>query len=198
MSKNNRNNRRWRKTNHAPAETTQLITALNTENDHMLPKPFPIKRGDPGVPIIECTIKNTTFPHTVCDAGSGCNVMSKQVYDELFDLPLYPTYIQLQMADQSLRFPEGVVKDVMVRIQEQYIPVDFLVLDMQGDDESPILLGRPFLYTAKANIYIGKVCCQFRTLVNHEQIRKQRNRRRRQAVRLPSLTADGKTFLARL
>jgi len=77
------------------------------------------------------------------------------------------------------QFPEGVVKYVMVRIQEQYIPANFLVLDMQGDDESPILLGRPFLYTAKANIYIGSghihfnlptgmVCYQFRTLVNCE------------------------------
>jgi hypothetical protein len=55
--KNNRNNRRWRRTKHAPAETTQLITALNVENDHMLPKPFPMKRGDLGVLIIECTIK---------------------------------------------------------------------------------------------------------------------------------------------
>jgi len=89
-----KNNRRWRKTKHAPAETTQLITALNTENDHMLPKLFPIKRGDPGVPIIECTINNTLFPHTVYVTGSGCNVMSKQVYDELFDIPLYPTHIQ--------------------------------------------------------------------------------------------------------
>jgi len=98
------------------------------------------------------------------------------------------------MADQSLRFLEGVVKDVMVGIQEQNISVDFLVLDMQGDDETLILLGRPFLYIAKANIYTrsghihfnlpaGKVRCQFRTLVNHEQIRKQRNRRRRQARR---------------
>jgi len=92
-NKNNRNNRRWRRTKHAPAETTQLITTLNTENDHMLPKPFPIKRGDPGVPIIECTIKDTTFTHTVCDTGSGCNIMLKLVYDELFDLPLYPTCI---------------------------------------------------------------------------------------------------------
>jgi len=40
--KNNRNNRRWRRTKHAPAETTHLITALNTDNDRMLPKPFPI------------------------------------------------------------------------------------------------------------------------------------------------------------
>ena len=75
--KNNRNNRRWRRTKHAPAETTQLITTLNTENDHMLPKPFPIKRGDPKVPIIECTIKDTTFPHTIYDTRSGCNIMSK-------------------------------------------------------------------------------------------------------------------------
>jgi len=160
----------------------------------MLPKPFPIKKGDPRVPIIECTIIDTTFAHTICDTGSGYNIMSKQVYDDLFDLPLYPTCIQLQMADQSLRFPEGVAKDVMVRIQGQYILADFLVLDMQGDGDCPILLERPFLYTAKANIYIGschihfnllagKVHCQFRTQVNHEQIKKQRNRRRRQAHR---------------
>jgi len=122
-------NRRWGKTK--KAETAQLITALNTENDHMLPKPCPTKRGDRGVPIIECTINNTTYPYTVCDTRSGYNVMSKQVYDELFDLPIYPTHIQLQMGDQSLRFPEGMVKDVMIRIQEYYIPADFLVLEMQ-------------------------------------------------------------------
>ena len=114
--KNNRNNKRWRRTKHARTETTQLITALNTENDHMLCKSFPIKRGDPRVPIIECTIKDTTFAHIICDTRSGYNVMSKQVYDELFDLLLYPTCIQLQMVDQSLRLPKGVVKDVMVRI----------------------------------------------------------------------------------
>ena len=93
------------------------------------------ERGDPEVSIIECTINNTTFPYTVCDTGSGYNIMSKQVYDELFDLPLYPTHIQLQMVDQPLRFPEGIVKDVIVRIQAYYIPIDFLVLDMQGDNE---------------------------------------------------------------
>ena len=62
LKKNHRNNKRCRRTKHASVETTQLITALNTENDHMLPKPFPIKRGDPGIPINECTIKNTTCP----------------------------------------------------------------------------------------------------------------------------------------
>jgi len=64
-----KNNRRWRKTKQA--ETVQLITTLNIENDHKLPNPCPTKIGDPGVPIIECTINNTTFPYTVCDTGSA-------------------------------------------------------------------------------------------------------------------------------
>ena len=52
-------------------------------------------------------------------------------------------------------------------------------------------MGRPFLYKAKANIYIasghvlfnlpiGKVRCQLRTLCNREQTRKEHNKRRRQ------------------
>jgi hypothetical protein len=62
----------------------------------MLLKPFPIKKGDPGVPIIDCTIRDITFSDTDCNTRSGINVMSKKVYGELFDdLPLYPIYIQL-------------------------------------------------------------------------------------------------------
>jgi len=98
-----KNNRRWRKTKHA--ETTQLITTLNTENDHVLPKPCPIKRGDPGVPIIECTINNTTFPYTVYDTRSGYNIMSKQVYDELFYLPLYPNIYSVADGGSIIKIP---------------------------------------------------------------------------------------------
>ena len=34
------------------------------------------------------------------------------------------------MADQSIRFLEGIAKDVMVRIHDQFAPADFMVLDM--------------------------------------------------------------------
>jgi hypothetical protein len=59
------------------------------------------------------------------------------------------------MADQSLRWPEGIAKDVLVKIQDYYVPTDFLVLDMLGDEDKPIILGRPFLNTTDAVIYIG-------------------------------------------
>ena len=64
--------------------------------------------------------------------------------------------MQLQMADQSIQFPEGIAKDVMVRIHDHFAPADFMVLDMgEEEDDTPIFLGRPFLNTTNAIIYVG-------------------------------------------
>ena len=44
----------------------------------------------------------------------------------------------------------------MVRIHYHYVPVDFMVLDMGEEEEDiPIILGRPFLNTINAIIYVG-------------------------------------------
>jgi hypothetical protein len=48
------------------------------------------------------------------------------------------------------------VKDVLVQIQDRYVLADFMVLDMGAEDEeTPIILGRPFLTTTNAIIFIG-------------------------------------------
>ena len=51
------------------------------------------------------------------------------------------------MADQSTRNLEGLAKDILVKIQNSYIPTDFVVLDMGHNEEVPLLLERPFLNT---------------------------------------------------
>jgi hypothetical protein len=61
--------------------------------------------------------------------------------------------MQLQMADQWIWFSEGIARDIMVQIQDHYAPVDFMILDMEEDD-SPIILGRPFLNTTIVVIYV--------------------------------------------
>ena len=51
-----------------------------------------------------------------------------------------------------MRKPHGLVEDVIVRIEDCYFPVDFLVVDVKMTKElsqAPIILGRPFLATAK-------------------------------------------------
>jgi hypothetical protein len=86
---------------------------------------------------------------------------------------------------------EGLVKDVPIQIDDHFIPTDFLVVDM-GEDEydPPIILGRPFLSTTKAIIYIatGEVHFQFplekvrrhfnNNYIVDEEPKKNRSRRR--------------------
>jgi len=59
------------------------------------------------------------------------------------------------MADQTFRKVEGIVTDVPIKIDDNFVHIDFQVIDM-GEDESnpPIILGRPFLSTVKTIIYI--------------------------------------------
>ena len=120
--------------------------------------------------------------------------MSKVTYEYLFgDELLFPTYMQLQTVDQSIRFPEGITKDVMVRIHDHYAPIDFMVLNMgEEEDDMPIILGRTFLNRTNAIIYVGyeevhfqfpkeKVCCYFNSYTTYEQPKKSRSRRRRRS-----------------
>ena len=45
---------------------------------------------------------------------------------------------------------------MMVKIQDYYVPADFMILNMGEEKEDiPIILGRPFLNTISAIIYIG-------------------------------------------
>ena len=93
------------------------------------------------------------------------------------------------MADQSIRFPEEIAKDVIVRIHDHYAPTDFMVLDMGEEDDTPIILGKPFLNATNAIIDIRsgqvhfqfpreKVHCYFNSYTTYEQSKKNRSRRR--------------------
>jgi hypothetical protein len=42
-----------------------------------------------------------------------------------------------------------------VRVRDFFVPVDFVILDMDVDTRTPLILGRPFLRTANANIDVG-------------------------------------------
>jgi hypothetical protein len=59
------------------------------------------------------------------------------------------------MANQSSRKLEGVAKDILVRIRNTYILIDFVVLDMGQREEVPLLLGRPFLHTTNGVLHVG-------------------------------------------
>ena len=49
------------------------------------------------------------------------------------------------MADRSIAQPEGIQKDLLIMVGKFIFPVDFVMIDIEGDKKVPLLLGRPFL-----------------------------------------------------
>ena len=58
----------------------------------------------------------------------------------------------LQLADQLVRYPAGIIENILVKIRNFFVPIDFVVLGMQEDMKTPLILGRPFLSTTNAHI----------------------------------------------
>ncbi|XP_027156212.1 uncharacterized protein LOC113756982, partial [Coffea eugenioides] len=125
----------------------------------MLQRKLPPKCGDPGMFTIPCKIGNTPIRKAMLDLGASINVMPKTIFASLNLGPLKETAIIIQLADRTNAYPEGLVEDVLVQVNELVFPADFYILDM-GDEKSlnpsPILLGRPFLSTARTKIDVNE------------------------------------------
>ena len=78
------------------------------------------------------------------------------MYKQLGLGELKPTNITLSLADRSVKIPKGIVEDVLVKVDNFYYLVDFVVFDTEPMAESPhqvpIILGRPFLATTNSII----------------------------------------------
>ncbi|XP_071921786.1 uncharacterized protein [Coffea arabica] len=117
------------------------------------------KCGDPGMFTIPCRIGNTLIRKAMLDLGASINVMPKSIYASLNFGPLKETGIIIQLADRTNAYPDGLVEDVLAKINDLVFPADFYVLDMDDDHSpnlSPLLLGRPFFSTAQTKIDVNK------------------------------------------
>jgi hypothetical protein len=81
--------------------------------------------------------------------------MPNVTFEKLGYPALSPTTMCVQLVNSTVRYPEGVVENLMVKVRNTFILVDFVVLDMEGDLGIPLILGRPFLKDTNAKIDIG-------------------------------------------
>ncbi|XP_066160965.1 uncharacterized protein [Oryza sativa Japonica Group] len=137
--------------NKRPLPTTEVVK-LTEQCSNLILHKLPEKKKDPGCPTITCSIGAQQFDQVSCNLGASVSVVLKDVFDKLNFTVLAPTPMRLQLADSSVRYPAGIAEDVPVKIRDFFIPVDFVVLDMDTGKETPLILGRPFLSTAGANI----------------------------------------------
>ncbi|KAM1419255.1 hypothetical protein ACFXTO_022810 [Malus domestica] len=125
----------------------------------VLQRKLPPKCKDPGSFTIPCVIGNTKFEHAMLDLGASINVMTYSIYASMNLGELKNDGVIIQLADRSNAYPKGVLEDVLVQVDNLIFPADFYVLEMEDSPNVtplPILLGRPFMKTARTKIDVFK------------------------------------------
>ena len=120
----------------------------------ILQKKLPPKLQDPGSFSIPFFIGNRVSGKSLCDLGASINLMLLSMFKRLKLGEPKSTTISLQLADKSYQHPRGIIENVLVKVGKFVLPTDFVILDMEEDDSVPIILGRPFLVTGKAQINV--------------------------------------------
>ncbi|KAJ9129279.1 hypothetical protein P3X46_033922 [Hevea brasiliensis] len=125
--------------------------ALTEESSAILQNKLPPKLKDPGSFSIPCHIGDISIDKALCDLGASVSLMPLSIYEKMKIGEMKPTTISLQLADRSIKFPIGIVENVPLKVGKFFIPVDFVVLEMEEDVHIPIILGRPFLATSECD-----------------------------------------------
>ncbi|XP_076960277.1 uncharacterized protein LOC143636601 [Bidens hawaiensis] len=95
----------------------------------------------------------------LADLGASINLMPYSLYEKLEMGELTLTPMSFSLADRSVKYPRGIIENLLVKVDKFVFPVDFVVLDMEVDERVPIILGHPCLRTAKAliDVYAGRM-----------------------------------------
>src|SRR5436853_7140173 len=119
---------------------------LTEESSALLRKKLLPKLKDPGSFSIPCMIGSTQFSNALCDLGASVNLMPYSLFQKLDIGEVKPTTISLQLADRSIMRPQGIVEDILIKVQHLIFPIDLIVLDTKEDDQGiPLILERSFL-----------------------------------------------------
>ncbi|GJZ64895.1 DNA-directed DNA polymerase [Tanacetum coccineum] len=137
--------------NKARLEEACTIT-MNERCSAVLLNKLPSKEKDPGSFTIPCDIGHLHIDNALADLGASISLMPYTMYEKLGLGEPKPTRMSLELADRSIQYPRGIAEDVLIKIDKFILPIDFVILDMREDSRIPIILGRPFLATARAMI----------------------------------------------
>ncbi|GJS16149.1 reverse transcriptase domain-containing protein [Tanacetum coccineum] len=125
------------------------IMTVNAECSAIIMNKVPEKLEDPGKFLIPCALQELNRTSALADSGASINLLPHSIYKKLELEALTPTRMTLELANRSITHP---AEDVVVRVDGFTFLADFVVVNFEPDPRVPIILGRPFLRTAKALI----------------------------------------------
>ncbi|KAK5844655.1 hypothetical protein PVK06_000795 [Gossypium arboreum] len=128
---------------------------LNAVCSAILKNKLPNKLKDPRSFTIPCLIGSLDVYNALADLGASINVIPYKMFKQIGLGKPKQTRMSIQLADKTIRFPRGIIENMLVKIDKFIFPVDFIVLDIEEDSNTHLILGRPFLATAKTIVDIG-------------------------------------------
>ncbi|GJZ42571.1 reverse transcriptase domain-containing protein [Tanacetum coccineum] len=125
-------------------------TPLNENCSAVILKKLPEKLGDPRKFRIPCNFRELEKCMALAVLGVSINLMPLSVWKKLMLPELVPTRMTLELANRSVAYPAGIAEDVFVQVGKLTFPADFVVVEYDVNPRVPLILGRPFLRTARA------------------------------------------------
>ncbi|GJT34548.1 reverse transcriptase domain-containing protein [Tanacetum coccineum] len=134
-------------------------TPLNENCSAVLLKKLTEKLGDPDKFLTPCNFPELDECLALADLGASINLMPISVWKKLSLPELTPTCMTLELANRSVAYPVGVAEDVFVKVGKFHFPADFVIVDYDVDPRVPLILGRPFLRTARAliDVHVNRI-----------------------------------------
>ncbi|XP_021727229.1 uncharacterized protein LOC110694364 [Chenopodium quinoa] len=105
------------------------------------------------LPFIEVVTQMPSYSKFLKDILTN----KRKLNNELITLPhqlveMIPTRKTIQLADRSVKLPCGELEDVPIQVGHIYVPCIFVVMDIEEDGDTPLILGHEALKTLGAVI----------------------------------------------
>ena len=152
---------------------------LEARYNAIVQKGLPKKSKDLGSFNLPVSIGNLSLDNSLLDLGASINIMPLEMLRKIGDLEVQPTKMQLQLADISIKYPYGVVEDVLVNVEKFIFHVDFVIMDMKKDEEVPLILDSPFMKTATIIVDVNKGELQLKAQIQEEMMEIKKKKRMR-------------------
>ncbi|GJX90727.1 retrovirus-related pol polyprotein from transposon TNT 1-94 [Tanacetum coccineum] len=129
-----------------------MVTQNNEERTtEVLQCKLPPKEQILGNFTLPCTIGNFNF-YAMANLRASVNVMPRGMFEFLKLTNLRKTNMLIEVADMTKKAPLGMVENILVGIDKFLFSSDFVII-IRTPNET-IILGRPFLATIHAKIYV--------------------------------------------
>ncbi|XP_050885434.1 uncharacterized protein LOC127090986 [Lathyrus oleraceus] len=134
--------------------TDEETIHLDTICSAIIQRTLPQKEKDPGRVTLHVTIGNVNVGKALIDLNSSINLIPLSLIRRIGDLDMKNTRMTLHIADKSITKPSDIAEDMLVKVDKFLFPINFVVMNIEEDDDVPLILARPFMKTARMMIDI--------------------------------------------